>query len=170
MINIDKLDECELYDYITHYREKFYRIAYSYTRNAEDALDIVQDAVYKALINYKKIKDPRKIKIWFHRILINSALDYVRKSKRMKTIEYQENQMSLSEELRDENFHTPLDFNDLLDCLDDQSKTIILLRYFEDLKIKDIAKILKCKENTVKTRLYTAQKKLRIELEGVYYE
>ena len=43
-------------------------------------------------------------------------------------------------------------------------RTIIILRYFEDLKIEDVAEILDENVNTVKTRLYTALRKLSIEM------
>lgn len=53
----------------------------------------------------------------------------------------------------------------MINRLDDKSRTVIILRYFEDLKLEDIADIVGENLNTVKARLYRALKKLRLELE-----
>ena len=68
--------------YVTENSASFYRIALSYTRNHDDALDIVQEAVYKALKSSHSLREPQYIKTWFHRILINTAIDTLRKSQR----------------------------------------------------------------------------------------
>ena len=68
----------DLYDHITAYivenQNKFYRLAYSYVQNREDALDAVQNAVCKALEHYGKIRNEDAIKTWFYRILVNESL------------------------------------------------------------------------------------------------
>ena len=58
----------------------------------------------------------------------------------------------------------------ILNQLDHKSKTIIILRYFEDLKLEDIADILGDNLNTVKARLYRSLKKLRLNLEAEHYK
>lgn len=52
-----------------------------------------------------------------------------------------------------------------IDMLSDENKTIVVLRYFESMKLQDIASIMNMPESTVKTKLYSSLKKLRIELE-----
>ena len=63
-----------LIQYIVENQDRFYRVAYSYTRHQEDALDAVQSAVCKALEAHKNIKNAEAIKTWFYRILINECL------------------------------------------------------------------------------------------------
>jgi RNA polymerase sigma-70 factor (ECF subfamily) len=58
-----------------------------------------------------------------------------------------------------------IDLHDALDCLNDEDKTLIILRYFEDLKFKDIAEITDSNINTVKTRIYKILSMLKIHLE-----
>lgn len=63
---------------------------------------------------------------------------------------------------------TKEDYMDLYDAVDDlneKEKTVIILRYFEDMKIDDIAKITETNVNTIKSRLYSATKRLKILLE-----
>lgn len=71
-----------LIEYIKDNQEKLYRIAFSYSKNEEAALDIVQEAITKALKNINKLSEESYIKTWFYRILINESLQYIRKNKR----------------------------------------------------------------------------------------
>ena len=57
------------------------------------------------------------------------------------------------------------DLMSAIDMLSDENKTIVVLRYFESMKLQDIASIMNIPESTVKTKLYSSLKKLRIELE-----
>lgn len=73
----------ELIQYITENQNRFYRLAFSYTKNQEDALDAVQNAVCKALESYRKIKNAYAIKTWFYRILVNECLNIIKKSSKI---------------------------------------------------------------------------------------
>ena len=57
--------------YIIENQNKFYRLAYSYVRNREDALDVVQNAVCSALEHYQTLRSQEAIRTWFYRILVN---------------------------------------------------------------------------------------------------
>lgn len=72
-----------LIQYILENQDRFYRVAYSYTRHQEDALDVVQSAVCKALEAHESIKNEDAIKTWFYRILINESLLVLKKRKRL---------------------------------------------------------------------------------------
>lgn len=71
-----------LTEYIIENQQKFYRVAYTYVRNRENALDVVQNAVCKALENYGSLKREDAMKTWFYRILVNESLNFLRKNKR----------------------------------------------------------------------------------------
>lgn len=64
----------KLIQYILENQDRFYRVAYSYTRHQEDALDVVQSAVCKALEAYESIQNEDAVKTWFYKILINECL------------------------------------------------------------------------------------------------
>lgn len=72
-----------LIQYILENQDRFYRVAYSYTRHQEDALDVVQSAVCKALEAHESIKNEDAIRTWFYRILINECLAVLKKRKRI---------------------------------------------------------------------------------------
>lgn len=62
---------------------KLYKIAFMYVKNEEDALEVFQETIYKALISIKNLKDERYFSTWLTRILINTALDLIKKKSRV---------------------------------------------------------------------------------------
>jgi len=148
---------------ITDNYEKYYRLAYSYMRNEDDALDVVQESAYRAIRDCGKVKNKDYLSTWIYRIVVNTALDLLRKKKKE----------TLTEELPEipvEDQYQETELRTILNQLDHKSKTIIILRYFEDLKLEDIADILGDNLNTVKARLYRSLKKLRLNLEAEHYK
>ena len=70
------MNSCEkiIEDVLTENYGQFYRLAYGYVRNEEDALDIVQESAYKAIKEAEKLKNPAFAKTWIYRIVINTAI------------------------------------------------------------------------------------------------
>ncbi len=136
---------------ITERKEDFYRLAYSYVKNKDDALDIVQESIQKALTSVESVKNPDVIKSWFYKILVRTAIDFLRKQKKLKVMD-DETIEFLSRGKEDH--YKDTDLHETLDDLPHQYKTIIILRFFEDLKLEEIADITGENINTVKTRLY----------------
>ncbi|CAM3224733.1 sigma-70 family RNA polymerase sigma factor [Filibacter tadaridae] len=147
--------------FIVENRESHYRLAYSYVRNKENALDIVQDAILKALKSIDRLEEIAYLKTWFYRILINTAIDFIRKHQRVTVMD---NDILVLHLPGLEDNLTDIDLQKAIDQLPPQYKSIIILRFFEDMKIDEIADIMGLNINTVKTRLYKALKKLRMEV------
>lgn len=151
-------------DYVIANKEDYYRLAYSYVKNTNDALDIVQESIFKALSSIALLKEPSYIKTWFYRIVVNTSLDFLRKQKKIVIVE-EETLCSL--DLGDIDDYQDIDLQAALDALPDNYRSIVILKYFEDLKIEEIAEILNENINTVKTRLYKSLKVLRMKIEEV---
>ena len=147
--------------YLLENKDAHYRFIYQYMRSAEDALDVIQDSIVKALRAFDKKMFPDALNSWFYRIMVNTALDAIRKNKRTVSCELEDFETMMETEDQYKDF----DLHEALDKLPIEIKAIITLRYFEDFKISDIATILQENENTVKTRLYRGLKLLKIELE-----
>ena len=147
--------------YIIDNKDSFYRIAYSYTKNEEDALDVVQEAMYKALYSVENIKEVNYIKTWFYKILVRTSIDFIRKNRKYNNM----TDIDHIDETGEYDKYTDLDLRRALEELPIEYKSIIILRFFEDLKIEEVAIILDENVNTVKTRLYTALKKLKLKIE-----
>ncbi|GAA0239086.1 RNA polymerase sigma factor [Metaclostridioides mangenotii] len=148
-------------EYIIENKNSFYRVAYSYTKNEDDALDVVQESIYKALYSVDNLQDINYIKTWFYKILIRTSIDNIRKNARYKNLVSTE--LPLDQDgVYDK--YTDIDLRKALEELPIEYKSILLLRFFEDLKIEEVAEILDENVNTVKTRLYTALKKLKYKI------
>ncbi|MGA3602955.1 sigma-70 family RNA polymerase sigma factor [Lysinibacillus agricola] len=150
-------------DFVMQNKEKYYRLAYQYVQNREDALDVVHDAINKAFSNKNSLKNPEYIRTWFYRIVVNTALDLLRKQKKLIVID-DEILPNLETVMVDK--HEDVDLN--INALPEQYRSVLILRYFEDFKLDEIAEILNENVSTVKTRLYKAFQILRIDMiEGV---
>lgn len=150
----------EFANFVRRNEESFYRIAYSYVRSREDALDIVQDAVEKGLRKLPTLRDPERIKPWFCRILVNESIDSLRRRR--------------DTEPADESLPGPDDAGgrtealalyDAVAALPPKLKTVIVLRFFEDMKLAEVAQAAGCTLSTAKSRLYKALALLRVELD-----
>ena len=154
------MDETELCEYIIENRTRFYRHAYRYTRNEEDAQDVFAEAVYKALRSHRKIRHAESVQSWFYCIVTRCALDFLRKKK--DTVELKETIMASYELNCDE----MIDLKTILHTLDEKQQTILALRFGEGLQLAEIAETLGIPVSTAKTRLYTALRVINHRLEG----
>lgn len=153
-----------LVSYIVENQNKFYRVAYSYARNQEDALDIVQNAVCKALESYKNLRNADAVKTWFYRILINESLAPIKQRK--KELLSDDNPQK-EEAYYEKGYEQQDDIKEELDRLEEDIQTIIRLRFFEELSLKEISEITGLNLNTVKTKLYRGLKLLRENIQEV---
>ena len=143
---------------ITENQNRFYRVAYSYVKNEEDALDAVQNTVCKALESYRNLKNAEAVRTWFYRILINESIDIMRQRKKFLLSEdypgaekiYEERGYEPEEEIARE-----------LEDLEEGTQQIIKLRFFEELSLKEISEITGIDLSTVKTKLYRGLKSLK---------
>ena len=158
---VTHIREEQLTAYLVENQARFYRLAYSYLHNREDALDAVQAAVCKALEKQDSLKDADAMRTWFYRILVNVCTDLLRGRKREAPI--------APEDLDPGSYEDPLPDDTLarrVEALPPEFRAVIRLRFYEELPLKEIGDVLNCPLSTVKTRLYTGLKKLRVSLEG----
>ena len=137
-----------------------YRFAFTYAKNKEDAKDILNESVVKALRSLHTLKDPDKIKPWFFTIIARTALNQIK--SRQKIVFMEQRDMETLETVTDD--YSNMDFAQLIACLDPKYKAILVLRFLEDMTIADTAQILGLSESTVKTRLYKALELLKAEI------
>ncbi len=142
-------------------RDSIYRLAFSYVHNQADAQDIVQESICKAFSSRRTLKQPAHARAWFYRIVVNTAIDFIRKNKKYL---YSEADLLESESTGSDSY-ADLDLQDAVNKLSTINRTIIVLRFYEDLELKEIADIMDENLSTVKTRLYSSLRKLRLELD-----
>lgn len=132
-----------------------YRISKSILGNEDDVEDAVSEAILKAYKNIKNLKDENLFKTWLIRIVINESNNIYKKKKREVVVESaQFINIQTNDKYRDFSLY------DAINSLDEDLRVTTILFYFEDIKYKDIAKMLNIREGTVKSRLSRAKEKL----------
>lgn len=146
--------------------DQLYRTAFLYVGNRDDTLDIVQETSFNAFLAIKKLKHNQYFSTWLTRILINCANDYLRKNKKHIPFADVDPFISRREEMNLEH----IDLIRAINKLKPKYRNAVILFYFRDLPIKDIASIMEVPENTVKTYLHRGKKQLKNKLKGVGYD
>lgn len=157
-------DEASFTALIDSMQERIYRIAYSYVRNKDDALEIVQETVFKAYISINKLQQPQYFRTWLTKIAVNCALDFIRKSKKIVYVDKEPEGSYVSKPIEDS-----IDLQEALGELDEKSRMILVMRYFEDLPIKEIAWALDMPVSSIKTVIYRGLEKLKVNMKGSEY-
>ncbi|WP_242835114.1 sigma-70 family RNA polymerase sigma factor [Clostridium sartagoforme] len=147
-------------EYIHKNKEKFFKISYIYLKNKEDSMDVIHESIVKAYAKLTSIKDLDKIDKWFIRILINTAIDYIRKNSRTILVEDKDMEVLINKS-KDQGDS----FNLLIENLDEELRLIIILKYFHGYKTREISEILSLKESQVKNKIHKALNLLRKEIE-----
>lgn len=141
---------------LTEYN-RYFRLAMSFVHNEEDAGDIVQNGAYKAVKGSGSLRSTEYAATWLYRIMLNEIFRFGKEPKHISLEDV--------EETGYEERYEDLDLRRALDQLSREDKAVVELKFFEDMKLEQIAEILQENVNTVKSRLYRAMKKLRVHLE-----
>ncbi|WP_372238250.1 sigma-70 family RNA polymerase sigma factor [Paenibacillus sp. FSL R7-0273] len=144
--------------YVEH--RKLYAIAYSYMRNEADALEVVQEASCRAWIKRKKLKDGQSFTPWLIRITINCCMDELRRKKRVVPAEKPEEQAAQEMQSNER-----IDLERAIHRLKPKYRHAIVLKYYQDMTVAQIAEVLKKPEGTVKTWLRDGLKHMRAYLQ-----
>ncbi|MCL6573983.1 MAG: sigma-70 family RNA polymerase sigma factor [Bacillus sp. (in: Bacteria)] len=146
------------------YEQDIYRTAFIYMKNQSDALDVVQESAYRSFKSIKQLKDPNYFKTWLMRIAINCSIDLLRKQKILVQTKPDFEDFVSGDVYED--IALKMTVCDVIERLKEFEKSVIILRFYEGLTIKEVAETLDIPLGTAKTILYRALNKLRIDLKG----
>ncbi|MBQ2609673.1 MAG: sigma-70 family RNA polymerase sigma factor [Butyrivibrio sp.] len=138
------------------YKDNIYAAAFNICKSAADAEDVVQDTFLQYYMTKKEFDDEKHIRYWLLRVAINKAKN-IQSSFRRK------NEMSLEDYVETLTFETPESrelFEEVMK-LPEKYRVVIHLFYYEDYSVKEIAKILRTTESSVKVRLSRGRAKLK---------
>ena len=156
----------EQFDFVyKEYAKELLQIAYGYTKNKEDSIDIMQNAYIAVLESNKRFESNEHIKYFLIRVTINESINFVKSYSKKKVLCNNDIIMNIPETKKDE---LPYDISEIVNTLPDKYKTIIVLYYYDGMKIKDISKVLKMKESAVKKRLERARNLVKEIIERNY--
>jgi RNA polymerase sigma-70 factor (ECF subfamily) len=150
------LNADEFAQHIEQIRMKLYKTALLYLGNEYAAIDVLDEAVYKALRNYQKLRQPEFFDTWMTRILINECYNERKRRKRYQPLD------ELPETAVEEFDSLPL--REAIRRLPKELKEVVILRYFSGYTLKETAETLQIPQGTAATRQRRALALLRIEL------
>lgn len=142
---------------VNEYKTAMFRLAFSIVLNKEDAEDVVGEAIMKAYSHLKDLRHTKKMKAWIFQIIVNESKNCLKKRNYMELYEEMVYDKQSDEETSD--------LFDFVCQLEELFREVIILYYFEEFKVKEIASILGISEGTVKSRLSRARIKLKHFLE-----
>ena len=170
--------EQEAFDVLVErYKERLYATVYHMTSNHEDASDLVQDALIKAYKSLASFKGQSSFYTWVYRIAINRTINFLKRRRNR-------NHYSLDD--IDSNIQTDPDFvelmshvtprreaglnelqeklNEALQKLSDAHRGVVIMHDIQGMTHADIAKVMRCSEGTVRSRLFYARQLLQAYL------
>ena len=154
------------FDYVyNEYAKELYNIAYGYTRNRDDSIDIMQNAYVVLLESNKKFESNEHIKYFLIRVTVNESLDLLKSASKKRVIKNNDVVVNFPETKKEE---LPYDLSEIVNTLPEKYKTILILHYYDDMKIKDISNVLKISESAVKKRLERARNLIKEIIERNY--
>jgi RNA polymerase sigma-70 factor (ECF subfamily) len=177
---VDRICQGELeafHELVELYKKKVYYLAYDMTGDHHDAEDISQEVFIKVFRHIKKFRKDAALKSWIYQITVNTCIDAQRtKSKkpqvlmeasemdglRQQTV-WTENRNSDPERHAEANMIQHR-IQQLLYKVSPKERSAFVMRYYNELKTNEIAKILDVSTNTIKSLLFRARKKLQKEL------
>lgn len=171
VINVQKGDMKAFEQLFDLYKHKALRTIYSMTRDKNISEDIVQEVFVICYTSIKSLKNPEYFKTWFYRILTRTTWRYMKKQRKLipvkeifikSTDTYEDSSL---EKLEQKEF-SKIIYQEILK-LKPKLQTTVILYYYNEFSIKEIAQIMESREGTVKSRLYTARRKLKVNLKDL---
>lgn len=140
---------------------QLYKIARVRLKNEADIGDAIQETILAAFTHLENLKEPRYFKTWLIKILMNQCNDIVKNCKVVYVDSYQQILHKHSSEAASDNIGESIEFDSLLQPLNEEYRLVIVLYYVNQLKIKEISEVLNEKEGTIKSRLSRARSQFK---------
>lgn len=163
-------------DIVTFFQHRLYHVCYRMLGNAQEAEDIAQEAFVRAYVNIHTFDQKRKFSTWLFRIATNLCIDRIRKKKPDYYLDAEVpgtegldmySQLAASGELPEEEVEK-MEMQQRVQYeisrLPDKYRSVIILRYMEELSLQEIGDILELPLGTVKTRVHRGREVLRKQM------
>jgi RNA polymerase sigma-70 factor (ECF subfamily) len=160
------------------YHRRAYGLALGVVRQTDDALDVVQDAFIKAHKHLDKFEGSSSFYTWLYRIVMNLAIDHLRKQRRAKPVELDEARLEdptgdgrllpamlgghPGRALLDKEIRARIDA--ALAELSDNHRTVLVMRELEGMSYEEMAQAMRCSKGTIMSRLFHARKNMQRRL------
>jgi len=165
-------DDSDIEKLITQYKSGVFNLTFSLLNDLAEANEATQDTFISALTALPSYQDRSTLKAWLYRIAVNNCRNRLRKRKILQRLN---NALEAIFRIQVQKFLSPEEnlieieqdagILSALSTLGEKHRLPIILRYFDDLSIADIARILKTNEGTIHSRLHVGRERLRLQLE-----
>ncbi len=164
------------------YHRRAYSLAYGMVHNADDALDIVQDGFIKAHRYLDRFQGNSSFYTWLYRIVMNVAIDHIRKHKRARQVDFNDaiahlekdapvGEESLLPKMLGQNPGKSLARKEVreqiaaaLSELSENHRAVLIMREFEGLTYEQMAQAMECSKGTIMSRLFHARRNMQKRL------
>jgi len=163
------------------YHRRAYSLAYGVVRNADDALDVVQEGFIKAHRHLSKFEGTSSFYTWLYRIIMNLAIDHIRRARRVRNVDFNDalahgdsdsvGEDSLLPRLLDENPGKTLIRKEMrehmgaaLAELSDNHRAVLIMRELEGMSYEEMAQAMQCSKGTIMSRLFHARRNMQKKL------
>ncbi len=164
------------------YHRRAYSLALGVVKHADDALDVVQDAFIKAHRHLEKFEGNSSFYTWLYRIVMNLAIDHIRKKKRARHVDYGDalansegesaaGDAALLPRILGQNPGKSLarkeireQISEALGSLSDNHRAVLIMREVEGLSYEEMAEVMECSKGTIMSRLFHARKNMQKQL------
>lgn len=147
------------FERIEKIRGKLYRIAYPYFNSESMAVDMVDEAIYKAYLKKKQLRQEQYMETWLIRILMNLCKTKYSKYKKQTGIDEMPEDATYAD-------YENIPLKEALVRLPQQYREVVVLKYFGGYTIAEIGQLLEIPQGTVATRMRKALELLRIDMAG----
>ncbi|MBZ5752471.1 MULTISPECIES: RNA polymerase sigma factor SigW [Metabacillus] len=173
---VKKGDQNAFAEIVDLYKDKIYQLCYRMLGNAHEAEDIAQEAFIRAFVNIHTYDMSKKFSTWLYRIATNLSIDRIRKKKPDYYLDAEVSgtdgltmysQVSAEGALPEDELETmelQATIQQGILKLPDKYRTVIVLKYIDELSLKEIGDILDIPIGTVKTRIHRGREALRKQL------
>ncbi|HMG23380.1 MAG TPA: sigma-70 family RNA polymerase sigma factor [Kofleriaceae bacterium] len=159
------------------YHRRAYTLAFGVVRHPDDALDVVQEAFIKAHKYLDKFEGNASFYTWLYRIVMNLAIDHLRKHRKGKSVELDESRIdpdgnepllprilggNPGQALMDKQIRSRID--QALDQLSENHRSVLVMRELEGLSYEDMAQAMSCSKGTIMSRLFHARRNMQKQL------
>jgi RNA polymerase sigma-70 factor (ECF subfamily) len=172
LITKAKLGNAEAFEILVRkYQQRIYYLCRGMTGSHQSADDLSQDTFIKAYFALDRFKDGMNFFSWIRKIAVNNSLNFLKKAKREEplgeNVENIRDHSSIGKDMPHEMLQRnrmEQTFSKALKALPPEQKIVFILRVFENLSYKNIAKILKISQGTVMSRLSRAREKIKLSM------
>ncbi|MBW5448205.1 RNA polymerase sigma factor SigW [Cohnella sp. CFH 77786] len=173
-----KGDQRAFAEIVSLYKDKLYHLAYRMTGNRQEAEDVVQDTFLRVFKNLERYDENQKFSTWIYRIATNQCIDRLRKRRNVYSLDAESSDhegldgyaMMPSDERTPESeliqSETQRLIHQAIETLPVKYKSVMVLRYLQDLSLQEISEVLDMPVTTIKTRVHRGREFLRKKLEN----